>query len=141
MQVVGWLPASESNFFDSKNEAAPLWRVRFESDGIGEADLEEYEIRDAIHALKWSLFAASEDSEERRDGAGLEGSILPASHRLGSVEVQTTPSGKRHREGEKTRAQTEANADRDAVPLLPSSSLREDEKVGASEGGRGKRRR
>ena len=138
MQVVGWLPASESNFYDSKNEAAPLWRVRFESDGIGEADLEEYEIRDAIHALKESLSAAS---EERRDGAGLEGSILPASHRLGSVEVQTTPSGKRHREEEKTRAQTEANADRDAVPLLPSSSLREDEKVGASEGGRGKRRR
>ena len=141
MQVVGWLPASESNFFDSKNEAAPLWRVRFESDGIGEADLEEYEIRDAIHALKESLFAASEDSEERRDGAGLEGSILPARHRLSSVEVQTTPSGKRAREGEKTKTPMEANAVRDAVHLLPNSSLREDEKVGASEGGRGKRRR
>lgn len=47
-KVVGWLPADESDFVSEETgEAAALWHVELEGD-LGEEDLEEYELVEAM---------------------------------------------------------------------------------------------
>eukprot|EP00960_Hanusia_phi_P033320 750403-Hanusia_phi.AAC.1 len=47
--VVGWLPVELADFIsEHTNEAAALWHIHFDDDTIGEEDLEEFEVKDAI---------------------------------------------------------------------------------------------
>jgi len=47
--VVGWLPANVSNYFKDHDpsKAAALWRVQYDSVGIGQEDLELHEVMEA----------------------------------------------------------------------------------------------
>ena len=61
-RIVGWLSASESDFFSERTKrAAALWHVvyeevcekhcRYPPSAMGEEDLEEHEVRDAVDAF------------------------------------------------------------------------------------------
>jgi hypothetical protein len=52
--VVGWLPAADSNFVDDAGQPAALWHIRFSDARIGEEDLEEAEVQEALeHFERW----------------------------------------------------------------------------------------
>uniref|UniRef100_A0A7S4U6Z4 Plant heme peroxidase family profile domain-containing protein n=1 Tax=Guillardia theta TaxID=55529 RepID=A0A7S4U6Z4_GUITH len=51
--VVGWLPVDLADFTsEHTNEPAALWHIQFDDENIGEEDLEEFEVRDAIDLYK-----------------------------------------------------------------------------------------
>ena len=53
--VEKWLPANLSDFTsEATNEPAPLWHIVFDDRTVGEEDMEEHEIKEAILRFRWS---------------------------------------------------------------------------------------
>ena len=53
--VEKWLPADESDFTsEDTNEPAALWHIVFDDRTVGEEDMEEHEIKEAILRFRWS---------------------------------------------------------------------------------------
>ena len=50
--ITGWLSADESDFVTDQGEAAPLWHVVFDDTALGEEDLEEHEVKEAVLAAR-----------------------------------------------------------------------------------------
>ena len=53
--IRGWLPAHVSTFSNDKGEPAPLWRIRYDDDRIGEEDLELAEVEEALELYNKSM--------------------------------------------------------------------------------------
>ena len=53
--VEKWLPADKSDFTsEATNEPAALWHIVFDDRTVGEEDMEEHEIKEAILRFRWS---------------------------------------------------------------------------------------
>jgi hypothetical protein len=48
--ITGWLSANESYCINDEGEAAELWYVVFDDTALGEEDLEEHEVKEAVLA-------------------------------------------------------------------------------------------
>ena len=50
--ITGWLSADESDFINDQSEAAALWHVVFDDTALGEEDLEEHAVKEAVLAAR-----------------------------------------------------------------------------------------
>ena len=65
-KIVGWLPAEKADYVsDITHKPGALWHVRFDDETVGDEDLEEFEVHDAIDSLRCNQWA---DMGENRGG-------------------------------------------------------------------------
>jgi hypothetical protein len=68
--ITGWLSADESDFTNDQGEAAELWHVVFDDTALGEEDLEEHEVKEAVLAGQAVLARSKKPKTAIRGGQG-----------------------------------------------------------------------
>jgi hypothetical protein len=68
--ITGWLSADESDFTNDQGEAAELWHVVFDDTALGEEDLEEHEVKEAVLAGQAVLARSKKPKIAIRGGHG-----------------------------------------------------------------------
>ena len=80
--VTAWLPEHLSNYENSQGKKAALWRVVYDADAVGEEDLEEGELTQAMSAADrekpGSSFASMKRMHEAPSGGGSPQPSAPA---------------------------------------------------------------
>jgi hypothetical protein len=84
--VRGWLPAELSNFWsDHTGKPAALWRVVYDNDLIGQEDLEDFEVEEAVQIYQLEVVRAAAKSAAQ---GGVPTVAVPASAKGVPVHVQ-----------------------------------------------------
>ena len=66
--IVGWMPSEVSDFVSEfYKKPAALWHMVYDSEAIGEEDLEEFEVRHAIESYSQDIWADLGGGEEERE--------------------------------------------------------------------------
>lgn len=69
--VVAWLPAEEADFVinisKKRKKPAALWRIAYDDEDVGEEDLEEFEVKQAIAAFQVADTEEEDSGEEDDD--------------------------------------------------------------------------
>jgi len=78
-KIVGWLPAEKADYVsDITHAPVALWHVLYDDDALGEEDLEEFEVWDAIDSFERDEWAGmGEDDVEGGAAAGTCSSLSP----------------------------------------------------------------
>ena len=67
-EIVGWLPLEVSDFVSEFfKKPAALWHMVYDNEAVGEEDLEEFEVRDAIESYNRDAWADLGDGKEERE--------------------------------------------------------------------------
>ncbi len=86
-QIVGWLPAEKADYIsDITHVPVALWHVLYDEEGLGEEDLEEFEVREAIDSFErdeWEGMGEDADAchLEQAAAAGTCSSLSPGAHK------------------------------------------------------------
>jgi hypothetical protein len=78
-EIVGWLPAEKADYIsDITHVPVALWHVLYDDEALGEEDLEEFEVREAIDSFERDEWAGmGEDDVEGGAAAGTCSSLSP----------------------------------------------------------------
>ena len=91
-EIVGWLPLEVADFVSEFfHKPAALWHMVYDNEAVGEEDLEEFEVRDAVNSFLRDAWADLGEDEERAERAACREKYLAENPRSSPFLGEASP--------------------------------------------------